>query len=79
MKKHSRTEPVIDIEWSGAPMVDGADSEIPFLAQEELIEIARALGRLAAKRDRARMAAQTSSDRLSSDAINAKMRAKAPV
>ena len=79
MKKHSRTEPVIDIEWSGRPKADGANREMPCLAQGELIELARALGRLAAKRDRARMAAQTSSDRLSSDAMNGKMRAKAPV
>ena len=54
MKKQSQTNTVVVIEWNG----DGGNT-IAHLRQEHLLNLARALGRLAARRELARLAANS--------------------
>ena len=51
MKKPSTSEPDIVIEWRCARAGDAANFGMSELAREEVIHLARALGRLAARRD----------------------------
>ena len=51
MKKSSTSEPDIVIEWRCASADDAASFGTSELAREQVIHLARALGRLAAQRD----------------------------
>lgn len=72
MRKHGTTE--IHIEWLDCAIASSrAGASLP---QERLLEIARALGRLAARRDLAQL---KQGDRLSSDAKPGIVATKEPV
>lgn len=69
MKKLSNTKSVVVIEWSG----EGGNT-IDHLKQEDLLNLARALGRLAARRELARLAAANSGQAMISPLTSAKVK-----
>jgi hypothetical protein len=72
MKKQSQTNMVVVIEWNG----EGGNT-IAHLRQEDLLNLARALGRLAARRELARMAAISAGQDMISAQNGAKLKGAA--
>jgi len=66
MKKLSTSDPDIIIEWRCAPIGQASCSIARDVAREDLLNLARALGRLAAQRDLAQAASRRADECLSS-------------
>ena len=79
MKQVAGSEPVIVIEWNGHAPGQQSVPDAHQLSKDDLLNLARALGRLQARRDLARVAVAVTPERLSSGTKNAKMNAKAPL
>ena len=79
MKQVAGSEPVIVIEWNGHPAGQQATLDARHLSKDDLRNLARALGRLQARRDLAGGVLAGIPDRLSSGAKGARIRAKAPL
>lgn len=69
MKKQAHAKAVVVIEWNG----EGGNS-IEHLRQEDLLKLARALGRLAARRELARLAAANAGPAMISAQKSAKVK-----
>lgn len=78
MRKLVDQSPVIVVEWRSASdgAADGSGGQ--HIGKEDLLAIARALGRLAARRDIARTKQVVAAARLSSDENGATMTVKKP-
>lgn len=74
--KKQRTEPTIVIEWNRDP-VAGQAGECVGLSEDGLLALARALGRLAARRDLAAARQKRADTATTSDAVSGKVLAKA--
>lgn len=79
MKQVASSEPVIVIEWNGRAPSDQSILDARHLSKGELLNLARALGRLQARRELARGVVAGPPRRLSSGAKVARMKAKAQV
>lgn len=79
MKQVASLEPVIVIEWNSRAPSDQSFPDARHLSKDDLLNLARALGRLQARRDLARGVLGGTPERLSSGAKRARMKAKAPV
>ncbi|WP_287389588.1 hypothetical protein [Ralstonia sp.] len=79
MKQLTGSEPVIIIEWDGHALGEQSTLDARHVSKDELLNLARALGRLQARRDLARGAVAGTPERLSSGAISSRMKAKAQV
>ena len=79
MKQVAGSKPVIVIEWNGHGPGQQSTLDARHLSKDDLFNLARALGRLQARRDLARGAAAGVPERLSSGAIGARMKDLAPV
>ena len=77
MKKLSKTDPVIVIEWNVSSVDGAACGDAVALPANDLRALAQALGRLAAKRDLARVAANGAGQDLNSAPIGAKLKVSA--
>lgn len=78
MRKRADQSPVIVVEWRSASGGGADGSGGQQLAGDDMLAIARALGRLAARRDIARAKRDVAAKRLRSDEIGATMTVKAP-
>lgn len=76
MQKLTIHNPVVVVEWRSAS--DGTACGSQQLAKDDLLAIASALGRLAARRDLARLKQEVVAARLSSDQNGATMSTKEP-
>ena len=77
MKKLLKTDPVIVIEWNVSSVDGAACGDTVALPANDLRALAQALGRLAAKRDLARVAANGAGQDLISAPISAKVKVSA--
>jgi len=75
MKQVAGSEPVIVIEWNGHEPGEPSTLDVHHLSKDGLLNLARALGRLQARRDVARGAEACAPERLSSGAKSARMKA----
>lgn len=75
MKKQQIAEPIIAVEWNCAAVDDSACDELQ-LSKSDLLALARALGRMAAKRELARARDQRARSATTSDQIPGKVPAK---
>lgn len=64
MRKLATSEASITIEWRSASSIDELHSVTPDVSRDDVIELARALGRLAARRDIKAAAARIVPERL---------------
>ena len=69
MKKQTHAKTVVVIDWNG----EGGNS-IEHLRQEDLLKLARALGRLAARQELARLAAASAGTAMISTPKSAKVK-----
>jgi hypothetical protein len=74
--KKQRTEPTIVVEWNCDPAT-GQAGGCDGLSEEGLLALARALGRLAARRDLAAARQKRANTATTSDAVSGKILAKA--
>ena len=79
MKQVAGSEPVIVIEWNGEASGNQSPLDARHLSKDDLLNLARALGRLQARRDLARGAVTGTPERLSSGAKSARMTTRAPM
>jgi len=79
MKQVACSEPVIVIDWNGQAPGQKSTLDARQLSKDELLNLARALGRLQARRDLARGAVPGTPERLSSGAKGARMTTRALV
>lgn len=79
MKQAAPSEPVIVIEWNSHESGQQSAQDTQLLSKDDLLALARALGRLQARRDLAGGALTGTSERLSSGAKGARMKDVAPV
>ena len=75
MKKLQHAEPVIVVEWNYACGDDGVE-RTGELSEDDLLALARALGRLAARRELARMREERARSATTSDVMPGKMPVK---
>ena len=79
MKQVAGSKPVIVIEWNGDASGQQSTLDVRNLSKDDLLNLARALGRLQARRDLARGAVLGTPERLSSGAKGARMTTRALV
>ena len=73
--KKQQTEPAIDIEWNYDPATVRS-SDFDGLCKDDLLALARALGRMAARRDLALAREDRARSVITSDVMPGTMRAK---
>lgn len=76
MKQVAISEPVIVIEWNGHGPGQQSAQDVRHLSKDDVLNLARALGRLQARRDLARAMVAGSPVRQSSGAKGARMNGK---
>lgn len=79
MKQVAGSKPVIVVEWNGHAPGQQSTLDARHVSKDDLLNLARALGRLQARRDLARGVVAGTQERLSSGAKSARMKAKAQV
>lgn len=79
MKQVARSEPVIVIEWNGHGPGQKSALDVRHLSKDDLLNLARALGRLQARRDLARAMVAGNPARQSSGAKGARTNRKVPL
>ena len=73
MKKLQIADPVIVVEWNGVTADGAVDITGEHLSKDDLLALARALGRMAARRDLAKAREDRARSATTSDAMPAKM------
>ena len=73
MKKLQIADPVIVVEWNGVAADGAVDISGEHLSKDDLLALARALGRMAARRDLAKAREDRAGSATSSDVMPAKM------
>ena len=76
MKKLQIADPVIVVEWNGVAADGAVDISGEHLSKDDLLALARALGRMAARRDLAKAREDRARSATTSDVMPAKMPAK---
>ena len=76
MKKLQHAEPVIVVEWNGVAADGAVDISGEHLSKDDLLALARALGRMAARRDLAKAREDRPRSTTTSDVMPAKMPTK---
>ena len=76
MKKLQTADPVIVVEWNGVTVDGAVDLTGEHLSKDDLLALARALGRMAARRDLAKAREDRARSATTSDVMPAKMPTK---
>ena len=76
MKKLQIADPVIVVEWNGVTADGAVDLTCDHLSKDDLLALARALGRMAARRDLAKAREDRARSATTSDVMPVKMPTK---
>ena len=77
MKKLQHADPIIVVEWNSATADGAVDLTGEHLSKDDLLALARALGRMAARHDLAKAREDRARSATTSDVMPAKMPTKA--